>query len=140
MGAAIAPALDPGMVVYLLGDLGAGKTTLVRGILRGLGYAGKVKSPTYALVEVYAFPNFNLNLYHFDLYRFNYALEWEESGFGEYCHGQSICLIEWPEQAEGCLPKADLLVALQPVEEGRAVRLTALTEKGELCLQQINFG
>lgn len=137
IGAQLAHVLTPGLVVYLVGDLGAGKTTLSRGVLRGLGYAGKVKSPTYALVEVYSL--FNFDLYHFDLYRFNYALEWEESGFGEYCHAHSVCLIEWPEKGAGCLPNADVQIVLQSVHDGRQIHIHALTDKGKLCLQQRPF-
>ena len=135
LGAELAATLSSGAIVYLYGNLGAGKTTLARGILRGLGYTGKVKSPTYTLVEVYAV--FKLHLYHFDLYRFNDALEWAESGFDEYCDGESICLIEWPEKAAGMLPEADLQLHLTPDNEGRIALIEALTARGKLCLKRI---
>ena len=82
LGAQFAQVLHPGLVIFLNGDLGAGKTTLARGILRGLGYQGKVKSPTYNLVELYKISK--LYLYHFDFYRFEEPTEWEDAGFREY--------------------------------------------------------
>ncbi len=136
LGAEIAATLSSGTIIYLHGNLGAGKTTLSRGILRGLGHTGKVKSPTYTLVEVYAV--FKIHLYHFDLYRFNHALEWEESGFDEYCNGDSICLIEWPEKAAGVLPAADLQLHLTPDNEGRIALVEALSARGNSCLKRIN--
>jgi tRNA threonylcarbamoyladenosine biosynthesis protein TsaE len=104
LGGALAAGLTPGMVVYLSGELGAGKTTLVRGVLRGLGYEGKVKSPTFTLVEVYEVSR--LYLYHFDFYRFSDPRELGEAGFREYFNPRSVCLVEWPEKsnkAAGCL-------------------------------------
>lgn len=135
LGHALAAALEPGMMIWLDGDLGAGKTTLVRGLLRGFGFTGKVKSPTYALVEVYNL--FKLDIYHFDLYRFKNALEWEDSGFSEDCNAHSICLVEWPEKAVPLLPSADLLIILLPDANGRAAQLLALTAKGETCLRKL---
>jgi tRNA threonylcarbamoyladenosine biosynthesis protein TsaE len=102
--------LKAGLVVYLHGDLGAGKTTFTRGFIQGLGFAGKVKSPTYTLVEPYVFSSYNI--YHFDLYRFTDKEEWEASGFREYFNPQSICLIEWPEKAGDLLPEPDIHVHL----------------------------
>ncbi|MGH8757341.1 MAG: tRNA (adenosine(37)-N6)-threonylcarbamoyltransferase complex ATPase subunit type 1 TsaE, partial [Burkholderiales bacterium] len=92
LGIALAPLLQPGLKVYLYGELGTGKTTLVRGILEGLGYRGKVKSPSYILVELY--PLSRLDLYHFDLYRFEDAKEWQDAGFREYFDTRSVCLVE----------------------------------------------
>ena len=99
-----------GLVIYLHGDLGAGKTTFTRGFIQGLGFVGKVKSPTYTLVEPYVFSSYNI--YHFDLYRFTDAEEWDASGFREYFNAQSICMIEWPEKAADLLPQADIHVHL----------------------------
>ena len=109
-GAEIATILRPGLIIFLKGDLGAGKTTLARGILRGLGHEGKVKSPTYNLVELYKISR--LYFYHFDFYRFIDPIEWEEAGFREYFNENSICLVEWPEKAEKLLPIADIQISL----------------------------
>ncbi len=129
----IAAALHPGLIVFLRGNLGAGKTTLARGILRGLGYQGKVKSPTYNLVELYKISR--LYFYHFDFYRFNDPIEWEDAGFREYFNAESICLVEWPEKAHGLLPAADLQILLSITETGRNVEIQAGTEAGRQCLK-----
>ncbi len=120
------------MVIALRGELGAGKTTLVRGVLRGLGYPGRVKSPTYTLVEVYEVSR--LHLYHFDFYRFHDSSEWTHTGFRDFFNGQNICLIEWPERAAGRLPPADLEITLEMAEPGRAATLTASSPAGERLL------
>jgi len=134
LGRAIAAGLEPGMVVHLRGDLGAGKTTLARGILRGLGFDGRVKSPTYTLLEPYKFSR--LYLYHFDFYRFLDPRELEESGFREYFNPESVCLVEWPEKAPD-LPAADLDIALSVAVEGRTAELAAHTEAGRRCLDRL---
>jgi tRNA threonylcarbamoyladenosine biosynthesis protein TsaE len=130
-GAALSRRLRPGLVIYLVGDLGAGKTTLARGVLRGLGYAGRVKSPTFTLVEPYSISR--LDLYHFDFYRFTNPQELGDSGFREYFRNDAICLIEWPEKAAG-LPPPDLRIAMRVEGTGRSVELQAATEAGRLCL------
>ncbi|MDR3392558.1 MAG: tRNA (adenosine(37)-N6)-threonylcarbamoyltransferase complex ATPase subunit type 1 TsaE [Sulfuriferula sp.] len=135
LGADIAAILVPGLVIYLYGNLGAGKTTLTRGILRGLGYEGKVKSPTYTLVEVYALSR--INLYHFDLYRFNDALEWEEAGFREFFNRDSVCLVEWPEKAAELLPTPDIRLYLTPDGDGRNAVIEAVTQGGKSCLNRL---
>jgi len=132
LGAALATHVAPGLVVTLRGELGAGKTTLVRGLLRALGHAGRVKSPTYALVEVYEVSR--LSLYHFDFYRFHDPSEWIDAGFRDVFNGRNICLIEWPERAGGQLPPADLEIALETMEAGRLATLTALSPMGERLL------
>jgi tRNA threonylcarbamoyladenosine biosynthesis protein TsaE len=129
LGAALAPLLAPGLVITLRGELGAGKTTLVRGLLRALGYAGRVKSPTYTLVEVYEVSR--LSLYHFDFYRFHDPSEWIDAGFRDTFNGRNVCLIEWPERARGQLPPADLEIFLELAEPGRTATLTAFSPAGE---------
>ncbi len=132
LGAALAPHLVPGLVLALRGELGAGKTTLVRGLLRALGHAGRVKSPTYTLVEVYEVSR--LSLYHFDFYRFHDPSEWIDAGFRDVFNGRNVCLVEWPERARGQLPPADLEIALEVTEPGRSATLTALSPAGERLL------
>ena len=131
-----AKGVSVGMVVYFNGDLGAGKTTFARGLLHGLGHQGKVKSPTYTLVEPY-FVN-GVNLYHFDLYRFNDEEEWEAEGFREYFHAGSICLVEWPEKAANLLPSPDITIQMQVAGSGRQLTLLAHTPSGKRCLEQLN--
>jgi tRNA threonylcarbamoyladenosine biosynthesis protein TsaE len=135
LGRELAPALVPGVVLWLSGDLGAGKTTLVRGLLRAFHYEGRVKSPTFTLVEYYPFSSFNL--YHFDLYRFVDPEEWEDAGFRDYFNEHSICLVEWPEKGAGYLPGADLLIRLELAGSGRLAKLIGVTEVGKLCLQRL---
>jgi tRNA threonylcarbamoyladenosine biosynthesis protein TsaE len=130
----LAAALQPGMVIYLYGDLGAGKTTLVRGILNALGYTGRVKSPTYTLLESYTIKN--LELRHFDLYRMNSPEEWEGAGFDDEVNGENILLIEWPEQALGFVPDADIEVRLDILAEGREVKIDANSLLGKQCLRR----
>ena len=135
-GARLAPMLEGGMVVTLSGDLGAGKTTLVRGCLHALGWQGPVKSPSYPLVEHYPFSS--LYFYHFDFYRFADPGEWETAGLADCFHGGSACLIEWPERVAGRLPMPDLALTLtyptDPSRPGRELALSAHTERGERCL------
>lgn len=133
LGARLAAALQPGMVVYLQGDLGAGKTTLVRGILRALGYDGRVKSPTYTLVESYVLSN--LSLQHYDLYRMINPREWLEAGFRDDCNPSTLCLVEWPEKAAGLLPPADVRVQLSMSGEGRKATIHAESAKGKQSLE-----
>jgi tRNA threonylcarbamoyladenosine biosynthesis protein TsaE len=130
LGAAMATGAGKGMVLYLSGDLGAGKTTLVRGLLQALGHQGRVKSPTYTLVEPYAVSR--LDLYHFDLYRFKDETEWVSSGFREYFNPDTLCIVEWPERAAGPLAPADLRVTLEIEGEGRTATLAAHSPAGEI--------
>ncbi|MCK9283368.1 MAG: tRNA (adenosine(37)-N6)-threonylcarbamoyltransferase complex ATPase subunit type 1 TsaE [Rhodocyclaceae bacterium] len=136
LGAAIGAALVPGLVIYLEGDLGAGKTTLVRGLLQGLGYRDRVKSPTYSLVEVHGVSG--LDLYHFDFYRFNQAEEYLEAGLDEYFSGAGICLVEWPERAAPYLPAADLRLQLKVAGNGRRAVVAAESERGRACLTKLH--
>jgi tRNA threonylcarbamoyladenosine biosynthesis protein TsaE len=134
LGADLARVLGPGLVVYLRGELGSGKTTLARGILRGLGFEGRVKSPTFTLVEPYEISS--LYLYHFDFYRFKDPQELAAAGFHEYFGERALCLIEWPEKASG-LPAADVDVQLWPHGAGRTVEIHAGTEAGWQCLERL---
>ena len=136
LGAEIAPCLKGGMVVYLRGELGAGKTTLARGILRALGHTGRVKSPSYALVEPYTISR--LYLYHFDFYRFTKPTELEEAGFREYFNSDSVCLVEWPEKAAGIVPPADIRITITAQGSGRQLEIDADTEAGRRCLKRLS--
>lgn len=135
-GAELARALVPGLTIYLVGDLGAGKTTLTRGVLRGLGYTGKVKSPTYTLLELYTVSS--LYLYHFDFYRFADPQEWVDAGFREYFNADSVCIVEWPEKAGEFLPAPDLRISLEAQQSGRSLHVHAETEAGKQCLARLN--
>ena len=133
LGAEIAPHLRGGMTLYLEGDLGAGKTTLVRGLLRALGYVGRVKSPTYTLTEIYSLPDFEL--YHFDLYRMHDPREWLDAGFREVADGRTVSLVEWPEKAAGLLSPPDVRIQLRVLDAGREVKLVAETALGKECVK-----
>jgi len=135
-GKVMAKAMQPNLTIYLHGDLGAGKTTLVRGLVHSLGYAGKVKSPTYTLVESYEISNetASFTLYHFDLYRFNDEEEWDAAGFRDYFNAQSVCLIEWPEKAENVLPTPDINVIFTIKSSGRSLNVSAHSALGQQCL------
>ncbi len=135
LGGRLGHALAAGLSIWLQGDLGAGKTTLTRGVLRALGFAGRVKSPTYTLVELYTLSRFNL--YHFDLYRFTDPDEWEDAGFREYFNPASVCLVEWPEKAGGRLPPPDLRVRIEIPDAGRTVWIEGLTEGGRACVARL---
>jgi len=136
LGARLARGLRPGLSVWLVGDLGAGKTTLARGLLRELGFVGRVKSPTYTLVELYTLSRFNL--YHFDLYRIADPDEWEDAGFREYFNEASVCLVEWPEKAKGVLPPPDVQVRLAFSDGGRRAHVSGLTEGGKQCVARLS--
>jgi tRNA threonylcarbamoyladenosine biosynthesis protein TsaE len=134
-GAAFGGALVPGMVVTLAGELGTGKTTFARGVLRGRGWSGSVKSPTFAVVEQY--PLSNLYLYHFDFYRFEDIAEWDDAGIGDCFRDDTVCLVEWPERVAERLPHPDVAITLThpaPGLPGRRLDAVATTEAGERCL------
>ncbi|MDR1854087.1 MAG: tRNA (adenosine(37)-N6)-threonylcarbamoyltransferase complex ATPase subunit type 1 TsaE [Azoarcus sp.] len=135
LGARFAAALAPGLVVWLEGDLGSGKTTLVRGVLRALGHTGAVKSPTYTLIEPYVVSR--INLYHFDFYRLSSPEEFLDAGLDEYFSGTGVCFVEWPRQAEPYLAKPDVVVALAAQDGGRRATITATTEAGSTCLKRL---
>ncbi len=136
LGAALANAYAVagrgGMVVFLHGELGAGKTTCVRSLLRSLGVTGLIRSPTYTLVEVYELPD--LACIHVDLYRLGGDADVEELGLRDYLNGNSLLLVEWPSQGAGALPAPDLEVRLNYVEGGRLATLRAGSDGGRRLL------
>lgn len=133
---AAALATRPGLhdaCIELHGPLGAGKTTFVRHLLRALGVRGRVKSPTYAVLEQYALPG--LDILHFDFYRFNDPREWDDAGFRELFAQPGLKLCEWPERAAGRLPPADLSLSIEPLEgDARQVTVHAGTARGRELL------
>ncbi|MFC4930405.1 tRNA (adenosine(37)-N6)-threonylcarbamoyltransferase complex ATPase subunit type 1 TsaE [Massilia sp. GCM10023247] len=141
LGAALARALVPGLVIYLHGDLGAGKTALTRALLHAAGYQGTVKSPTYTLSEPYRVQlgGEPVNVIHYDLYRMASPEEFLDAGFREDFDGRNICIVEWPEKGEPVLPPPDLRVLLTVSGLGRDVELQALSQLGLLCLDRLSI-
>ena len=125
----LASQSEQGLVIYLNGDLGAGKTTLTRSIVRAFGHLGNVKSPTYTLVEEYNLPPYAL--YHFDLYRLADPEELEFMGIRDYFRPQTLCLLEWASRGEGMIPQADLIIQIDYAEQGRNIQLLPQTEMGK---------
>ncbi len=136
MGQQLSQAIKGGCVIFLHGDLGAGKTTLTRGVVQGFGHTGKVKSPTYTLVEPYELAD--KQVYHFDLYRLADPEELEFMGIRDYFNTDSVCLIEWPQKGAGLLPEADLLITMAYLDEQRTITMRAMTENGVSVLSQLN--
>lgn len=141
LGAALSRTLQPGMSVFLHGDLGAGKTTLTRALIHAAGYIGSVKSPTYTLAETYAVAlgGQPVEIVHFDLYRMASPEEFLDAGFREYFNDSNICLVEWPEKGERVLPSPDLALFLDVAGAARRVELAAFSAKGSLCLSALHF-
>jgi tRNA threonylcarbamoyladenosine biosynthesis protein TsaE len=125
-----------GLVIALSGELGSGKTTFVRAALRRLGVTGPVRSPTFALLELY--PLSRLNFYHFDFYRFSDPAEFESLGFRDFFGAGSICAIEWPERIGDRPLPVDLRLVLQVVDTGRLAQAEAITQCGQQCLDRMN--
>src|SRR5438093_9659808 len=135
LGEALAAGAAPGLILHLRGDLGAGKTTLVRGLLRALGHPGRVKSPTYTLVEPYELSS--LHFYHFDFYRLKNRDEWEQTGFRDYFNASAMCVVEWPERAGDALCPPDLDIHLLFEGEARRAEARAHTEAGKAWLSSL---
>ncbi len=137
--ASFQPQATGGGRIYLVGDLGVGKTTLARGVLHGYGHQGAVKSPTYTLVEPYEFSRYKI--YHFDLYRLSDPEEVEFMGVSDYLDEVNLCLIEWPDKGGSLLPPADLLIELVYEGAGRRLSWRANTARGQVIadrLKQLN--
>jgi tRNA threonylcarbamoyladenosine biosynthesis protein TsaE len=135
--------------ISLAGDLGAGKTTFARHLIQGLGYEGRVKSPTYTLCEPYPIQihnsgsetAINITAHHFDLYRMRDSLEWQEAGFAEYFDEPGFCLVEWPEKAEGTLPAFDIEIHLAAgaEESERSISLQANSDRGTAVFEELQL-
>ena len=127
-GASLGEQLRKGTIIYISGELGAGKTTLCRAILSGRGHHAKVKSPTYTLVEPYNLPSGPV--YHFDLYRLADPSELEYMGYRDYLDGNAICLVEWPEKGVGWLPEPDIKIGIAVRKRGRNLECQAQSKLG----------
>lgn len=128
------------LICWLVGDLGAGKTTLTRNILKSLGHIGKVKSPTYTLCEPYDLfvDGKSGSIHHFDLYRMNDPREWEEAGFRDTFSQAGVCIVEWPEKAEGTLPNPDIVIHLEYINETeRSLMIEAHSTQGLEIVQAL---
>lgn len=136
MGNRIAAIIEQGAVIYLHGDLGAGKTTFTRGIVQGFGHTGKVKSPTYTLVEPYELER--ANVYHFDLYRLGDPEELEYMGIRDYFSAQAICVVEWPEKGGEFIPVPDINITLSYVGDERNIVINSASERGSVIIEKLN--
>ncbi|NRB24510.1 tRNA (adenosine(37)-N6)-threonylcarbamoyltransferase complex ATPase subunit type 1 TsaE [Shewanella sp.] len=135
LGKRLAQVITPPLTLNLSGELGAGKTTLSRGLIQALGHDGAVKSPTYALVEPYELGD--IELFHFDLYRLSDPEELEYMGIRDYFTAKSICLVEWPDRGHGLMPVADISIAIKYVGTSREVEITSGTTKGQVLLSKL---
>ena len=133
LGASLARGSSTGGVIFLIGELGSGKTTLVRGLLRALGHKAAVRSPTFTLIEPYELSQHTV--FHFDLYRLADPEELEYLGVRDYLHDEVLCVVEWPERGEGVLPEPDLVVTIEYEDGARSVELLARSPRGEHMLR-----
>ena len=136
LGASLIALCDRGGVITLRGELGTGKTTLVRGALEAAGVTGAIRSPTYTLVELYPLARFNVA--HFDLYRLADAEELEYLGYRDYLNRQTLCFIEWPERAGDYLQAIDLEISLEYADEGREATISGFSDWGRELLAGMN--
>lgn len=134
-GKRLSEQMEQGAVIFLHGDLGAGKTTFTRGVIQGLGHQGNVKSPTYTLVEPYELGE--VSAYHFDLYRLADPEELEFMGIRDYFNSTAVCLIEWPEKGQGFIPEPDLDITLEYVDDHRQISCVSRSEKGVNLLKKV---
>ena len=136
LGEKLAKIVSPGDLIFLQGDLGSGKTTFMRGFLRGLDFMGKVKSPSYTLLEQYYL---KLTINHFDLYRFKDQNEWEDAGFNEFMNNTDVNVIEWPEKAINVIPQSDLTVGFSyKNEDSRNISIISNTLRGKECIDSLS--
>ena len=136
LGEKLAKIVSPGDLIFLQGDLGSGKTTYMRGFLRGLDFMGKVKSPSYTLLEQYCL---KLTINHFDLYRFKDQNEWEDAGFNEFINNTDVNIIEWPEKAINVIPQSDLTVGFSyKNEDSRNISIISNTLRGKECIDLLS--
>ncbi|MEL0640275.1 tRNA (adenosine(37)-N6)-threonylcarbamoyltransferase complex ATPase subunit type 1 TsaE [Pseudoalteromonas aliena] len=136
MGNRVAGIIGQGAVIYLHGDLGAGKTTFTRGVIQGFGHTGKVKSPTYTLVEPYELER--ANVYHFDLYRLGDSEELEYMGIRDYFSANAICVVEWPEKGGEFIPVPDLDITLSYAGNERKIVINSASERGVAIVEKLN--
>ncbi|WP_166425403.1 tRNA (adenosine(37)-N6)-threonylcarbamoyltransferase complex ATPase subunit type 1 TsaE [Paraglaciecola sp. 20A4] len=135
LAAKLAILCSTATVIYLEGDLGAGKTSFCRGFIHGLGYVGRVKSPTYTLVEPYEINGWRI--FHFDLYRLSDPEELEYIGIRDYFDDDCICLIEWPDKGYGLLAAADLHISIEFIDDSRSITVQANNEYGQKLLSDL---
>lgn len=131
----LAAAIDEGVIIFLEGQLGAGKTTFTRGFLRGLGFQDKVKSPTYTIVEPYDVSG--KKIFHFDFYRVKDSQELDEIGIQDYFSPTFICLVEWPEKGVSRLPTPDLICHIEFKQDGRDLKIEARSERGKKVVEKM---
>ena len=136
LGKRLSKVIEAGDLIFLKGDLGSGKTTFMRGVLRGLDFNGKVKSPSYTLLEQY---NLKLDINHFDLYRFKSQNEWDEAGLNEFIDNFYVNFIEWPEKAIDVIPEADITIVFSHINiDTRKIMIMSNSDRGVKCIKALS--